>query len=469
MEEEIDLRPYILLLLRSWWKIALVSLVAALAVWLISAWIPDQYEATSSVAIVRSRTDINLDPRIVDVAESDILRTDTASRRQALIALVSNNDVALSVLEELGDTLPLENRSVETLLQMVEATNEGDLININVRSTEPEIAAAVANSWAQNYQNVVNNLYGTTNDLSIDGLDAQVQSASATYEEAQEQVEIFISTNLIANLEGEIATHQQLLDAYRTALVRAQVDPITLQSETNHEILSGYYLTLQNIELWLDDARALQDLLEAGSGSTGANLGNILALIGLQNQIFGREAKIDLQVDASTEMLGPIQLRDVEAIINILEKRQEGLLEQIEVVAAVQIEEVPQGINLSDEHPLKVSINGLEQTIQTLKSDLESQKAQQRELLQNRDQAWETYQTLTSRMVEEEIATQTVGTEVRLAARAVPPDRPVNSSTVLTMAAASGISAALVIMIIFMNEWWQQSLGRVEETQQEID
>lgn len=457
MEDEIDLRPYIRLLLQSWHWIVGIAFVAALSSWLIVSWQPDEYLATASVAIVRSRTDINFDPRIVDIIESDLTRTDLTSRRQALVALVLNNDIALSVLAELGSTLPPERRSVTSLLKIVEPNNEGDLINITVHSNDPKIAAAVANSWAQHYQNLVNNLYGGSGSFGVDGLEAQVQSAAITYKMAQHEVEIFIGTNHIIALKGEIAEQQQILNANRAALVAVQVEPINLQTTINQEILAGYYAVLQETEIWLADAKAFQALLENGSNSVGGDLGNVLALIGLQNRAFGAEAGIDLNIDVSIGVLEPVRANDIEAIIDVLEERQSLLAAQIQTLIEAWAEGAPQQIVLPNEHPLNSFVAELEEGIQTLEAELESQEAQQRELQQSRDLAWETYQSLTLKMSEETIAAKTVGTEVLLAEQAVPSQEPTNSSKLVIMALAIGTSIFLTIFLIFVNAWWQQT------------
>jgi uncharacterized protein involved in exopolysaccharide biosynthesis len=68
-EEEIDLRPYIAALIEKWYWIVGSAVVAAVVAFGVTSLQPPVYEAETAVAIVRSRTDVTFDTRIVTQEE----------------------------------------------------------------------------------------------------------------------------------------------------------------------------------------------------------------------------------------------------------------------------------------------------------------------------------------------------------------------------------------------------------------
>ena len=87
--------------------------------------------------------------------------------------------------------------------------------------------------------------------------------------------------------------------------------------------------------------------MAAGDGSTAAQVGNALALISLRRRIFGgsdADQKVVLQLDLAEGTLDPVQLADIDAVIDVLESSRAGTLAQIETFslsfAAVEPEEL---------------------------------------------------------------------------------------------------------------------------------
>ncbi|RLC98999.1 MAG: hypothetical protein DRI77_03815, partial [Chloroflexi bacterium] len=67
MEEEIDLRVYVEVLVRNWKWIAGLALVAAVVAFVASSFIPPTYEATALAAITKPRYVMQFDPRFETV------------------------------------------------------------------------------------------------------------------------------------------------------------------------------------------------------------------------------------------------------------------------------------------------------------------------------------------------------------------------------------------------------------------
>ena len=357
MEEEIDLRPYIKALIRSWYWIVAAAVVAGGAALGLRSLLPDVYEAQSAVAIVRERTDVSFATSIE--TQEDVLGSrDVRSRLDALVALVTSPDVATQVVAEISDELAEEDKDTFELLEKVEASNTGDLILITVSHRDPRMAARIANAWAQMYERHVNTLYGSGATANRDVVAAQLTGAAAEYDEAQADLEAFIGDNRLTLLQNEIAAQEELLISYQAARNKIQSNPVDFQVNTRQEVLVNYYADLGNIELWLADARALREQIQIQEdvGSAAANAGNALALITLRNRIYGgSEETIILQLDL-TGPVEPVALADVDAVIDVLEARRAVTADQIESLSISFAAVEPEELVIGEAHPISQRI-----------------------------------------------------------------------------------------------------------------
>jgi uncharacterized protein involved in exopolysaccharide biosynthesis len=462
LEEETGLRENVDVLIRHWQWVAAAAILAAVAAFVVSLLIPPTYEAEVAVAIVRMRTDVTFTSQMVTLTEDELgnRALDVNARRAALVALATSSNVAVQVLDEVGDRLGPNERNVHVLLDRVEASNEGDLISIRVHHRDPDVTATIANAWARNYQRHVNTLYGTIGELDTTVL-TQVKAAEETYNAAQAALEEFLGDNRVAALEREIATRQELLQTYQTARSAVQKEPVDLQLSNRHQVLADYYGDLQEIERWLADLRALRFQVEKGSTSPAARTGNALALIFLRSRALGGSGNlpVQLQVDINAGQSEGVVLDDVDSLAEVLEARLVETQEQIDALTATLATQEPNEVAVESDNPLNLRIAALDVEILALQEELEGEYAQKRELEQVRDLAWDTYRTLTRKQAEVGIASQVTGTEVRVATSAVPPQNPVSPRKVLNTAVAGVLGTMLGIFGAFAIEWWRGREG----------
>src|SRR4030043_107003 len=95
MEDEINLRKYIDVLLKHWKLIAIITGIAVIVAILVSFLSPPVYEATSSVLITQARSEIVLVPEY-----RTAMQQDSASMRQALLALAKSPTAANQVIKQ---------------------------------------------------------------------------------------------------------------------------------------------------------------------------------------------------------------------------------------------------------------------------------------------------------------------------------------------------------------------------------
>jgi uncharacterized protein involved in exopolysaccharide biosynthesis len=459
-EEEIDLRPYIQALIEKWYWIVGTAVVAAVVAFVVTSMLPPVYEAETAVAIVRTRTDITFDSRIV--TEDEAFARDLNARRSALVALVTSTDVIEAVLAEVGEQLRPENRRVAALRQMAEANSNGDLIRIRVQHRDPQTAAALANSWGRQYEQHVNQLFGGGRGEGLPTIAAQVQEARARYEVAQTDLEAFTRTNQIAALSREVSSLEQVLSDYYGLLASVQANPVQL----SRSVLAYHYADLQRIESWSLAAQALQQQVVADGNSAGAAMGNRISYLSLHSQIYSSmplsmTVPVEIQVVLAEETA--VSPADVDNLLTVLEQRRLDTLAQIEGLA----DDLLPGSNpvgVTAERPLQAATAGLTQEIAALQAELIAQESERDELTAARQLAWETYQSLTRRQAETEIAAQTVGSEVRVASRSAVPDRSVRSGRLMNTIVAGFVALLATAFFVSAAFWWQQTEQTVRES-----
>ena len=126
MEEEIDVRDLISIILRRWKWIIGFTLVATITAAVGSFLIPPTYEATVTI----------LYPQLVPMDYSSLVR---------------NTKIEGQVIDTLGETLSPSESIPGSLIENVRISSDKDrgLIKVIVQSGSPQNAAKIANAWAE--------------------------------------------------------------------------------------------------------------------------------------------------------------------------------------------------------------------------------------------------------------------------------------------------------------------------------
>ena len=451
MEEEIDLRQYVEVLLKYKFWIAGLAVLAAAVAFVVSSRRPPAYEAEASLAMLRVRSEIMLEPKFRTLSDEDVApKVDIKSLRETLSALVKSSSVSAAVSEQMG----------ERLQARVIVGNSGNLITIRVRHQDPQLAADIANAWAQQAEIYVNSIYGQP-PQPVQELQTQFQDVQDKYKVAQGDLETFVAQSQVPGLEREVKHHQDLIASFQKSLTDNEAAIYDEAMASNLQILSDYYAELVSIEHVLVDARSLYEELQSGGGAPAMEWARALALIGVQNRAFGVERQqLYVAVDGEAPA---VRHQDMEQLIESLEEKG------VDVQAAITLQE-QRLFEVKSESAFVVSDNPLEQRVQALteemlmlQSQLEAASARERELSQARDLAWETYQTVARKLAEAEVAVQVPGSEVRLATRALRPKRPVARGRLMSTAIAGMLGGMVSVFGAFALEWWRQEPSVDEE------
>ncbi len=423
-DDEIDLRQYLETLIRWRREIALITIgtavVAAIAILGLRIVLPPVYVASADVAIARTASDVSFDERFITSADqvgNDV--TSAGARRSALLGLVASGGVAIDVLNELGDQLSAEDRSPAALLERVEAEVgpaignrvDSDLIRITVSADSPEEAAAIANAWAQAYVRHVNAIYSQVPNEVLDSIQTELEVTEEKYYQDQAQLEAFLATNQLKELNSQLAVYQQRMDQ-EVALIQA------------------YLVEWQRTNEYLTTAQTLQVQLE--QGGEGAIRSSITALQSLKITIYGKpSSNLVLELRDQPEITYEAMLADLSGLIAALEQRLAAL--HTEIVARSD------GLDPSSltTDTVTATFSPLYDEIRQLQAQIEAENAQNVRLSQQRDLSWETYKALSNKIAELSLTRAASGSEVRFAALAVPPDDPVKGPS-LSVAVLGG-------------------------------
>jgi polysaccharide biosynthesis transport protein len=402
MEEEIDLRAYVEVLIRRWWWIAGCALIAAATAFIVSLRLPPTYEASALVMITEPRYQMQFEPRFEAVEQ-------WSPAYKAFPALATSDDLLQRVVESYTPTPQsgIEEWKLQTLSGMVEATSEGDpsLVMLKVNCPCPEDAAGIANAWASVMVQHGNAIYsGGSKD--VDFFETQTAQAKNTLEEAEQALIDFQASN-------------------RTNIISATLNS-RLQSQTD------YLADQRAIDYIIQDVEGLRNQLSRRSGTQSPSLADELTLLLLQVKAFNAQVSTPIQVQLdSAKSLSEKTLFQQIAFLDDLVETLESKSSEIEK-------------RLVELEPQILSLQQRLQEIQT-KED---------RLIRARNLAQETYTTLARKLEEARISAQEES-GLQVGSHAAVPEKPTGPRKEMNTALAGAVGLMLGVFAAFAWEWWQ--------------
>jgi len=410
VEDEIDLREYIDVLIRHWKAIVALTVIAAIVAGVVSFLLPPTYEATALVAAVQPKYQMRFDPKFETLNNIQL-------PMKAYPALATSDDVLVKVIADLGDVLEEEDREIHAFSGMVEATNSADpsLIALKVKSRDPVKATRIANTWADVVIQEINNLYGQT-DEEAQFFEEQVTTAETNLKSAEDALIAYQATNQTNILNTRIAAMQSSLRAY--------------------------YDAAQAVQLVTQDAHNLIARLRLQPSDAPASLGDDLTSLFLEVQSLStkHQLPIELQVTSVQSFSG----KTVGEQIQLLEDMVSTLSDK---AAALEAEA----------EKLKPQILDLQEQQQEALTEYER-------LQLNVSTAKEVYLTVVRKAEESRIAAESEGDEVRLASYAAVPTKPVSPKKKLNVAVAGALGLFVGVFGAFA--WEYMSSPRKDEKAQ---
>jgi uncharacterized protein involved in exopolysaccharide biosynthesis len=372
-----------------------------------------------------------------------------------MASLVRSNEVAGLVLNQVGDSLPEEARQASKLLKKVDVNNDGNLIMIKVKDPDPELAAEIANVWANSFETYINKLFNEQKGHLMVQVRSQLEDVEFQYKQSQTDLELFLASNQITILNRSIVNLNQKLD-------------------NQYDLLSAKYEELNLLEALLEDVYAVQDQIAPGTTSYGAKLGDMMAMANLRNNssslamrtrtvqngassAIGHGSRIDLQINGlPVDVTEVATLEETTGLVNAIETRQARVEAEIEELSAALLEPDSQLAITVSVNDSQQPIHDLIERIQILQSRVEAQNTEARELQEARDQAWENYKSMQRKLAEVQLGSQITDSVVRTADFAVAPLKPASPRLLLNVLIGGVLGGILAVLAIFGEAYWQK-------------
>ena len=471
---EIDLRPYILALARKWWVLALCVVLFAGATYAYYSSRPDEFSATASILLTRSRSSLSLTKEFTTVTENVI---DSRSRLDALVSLTDSDAIAKKTLDAVKEQLPSDGRTLELIKTKVKIGNKGDLILVTATTHKPELSADIANAWARNAVQAINLAY--SGEQPLNEIEIQLQEVEQEYMTAQTALETFVRENRITTLQRRINEATKVIDMLEKR-----------QQEHQDLLLTSYYERIANMDKVIIQGQALREQIESGESSIPGGTGDALAVLLARSQTFGLAPDIVLQpdlveisslIDASSKYIADLDLiirqateekakteKNIdglsrEVLIEEGYKYLEALSDPTDPLYQAAQEQLDAFINLESpgsltpdyiDRPLIDQIENTANQVRDLSARLENEKALELQLTSKRDTVWEAFQILSKKVTEIRSATRT-NNLVTIASLAVAPQKPANANMRLSTLIAGVLGGLVGIIGVILFQWWK--------------
>ncbi|MGQ9928363.1 MAG: hypothetical protein ACUVS4_16030 [Chloroflexaceae bacterium] len=371
MEQEIDLRPYLQAVLRRW-RWVVVGVLAAVALAVIITLIPPQTNrASASVLLEPIISQVVLDRRLTESDAS--LFTNSVTRRQALIDLVTSPVLEARVLEKLGQP----DLGPGDLLSRVQVRATSDLLTITATGTDATDASRLARLWGQTYEDLVRELYS---NYEMERIDQELNEAYTRYEETSEALSNFLRQGELERISQEIAQLEGLLSTSR---------------ESHQALYSAYLARVRELSLVLEDTRTLRAQVEGGEGAPADALAALVVRLRVAG---GVNLPVDLTLSSPETLAAGREatLSELEGLTAIIEGERDRLTGEVERMAAAIVAGDTSAVGLDATTRL-----GYESELAALKGRLSALQSEQRVLSQKLDLAFNTIQLLQTKRDEQ--------------------------------------------------------------------
>ncbi|MEI8167438.1 MAG: hypothetical protein WCG26_13740 [Chloroflexales bacterium] len=424
MEQEIDLRPYFQAIIRQWRLIVgLMVLLGALAAgWTMQT--PRSAQARSDLLVIAQGTQLTLDPRF---AQRDAtMLTNSVNQRQAMIDLASSSALEVRVAQ----TLNLPTYHAGDLVGKIKVTATSDLIQIGVTDTTSDGALQLAEAWARSYTVLVNDLF-SGGSPATQRIDEQLTGAQQRFDDAQAALTTFYASGELVRAKQQIAR----LDGLLNGGVAAQVN-----------LYTGYLARTQELNLILEDARALQ---AANEGVATGDLNASLAALAVRARLAGAD-KLPVQLtfaNAESFAQGQASTTDLTHFMTVLESEHTRMVGQ----AAAMARDLAASDGSAVGFPPDVRTR-YEGELATARGALAHAEGQESLLLQRRTVSLSSLQLLQTKRDEGQIAQAAPEVSVRFVGVATVASRSLTSSLGLNFVVGSLIGLMLAIAWIVGRE-----------------
>ncbi|MCD6291237.1 MAG: hypothetical protein J7M34_12095 [Anaerolineae bacterium] len=389
--EEFDVQRYIAAVTRYWW----VPLITA-ALGLLAA---------AGVLLLRSPT-YTAEATLLVPSPSLLWRYDSAIQtvynprqdaRDDVIAVAQTDDMAKRVITALGDRLPPDLRSPEQLSRQVRVLKSGDsFITIRARASSPDLAATIANTYAEQIRQRAVELQLQQDPLGA--LRTLLKEQEDDFQTAESNLEAYrAKTGIHLNMGGQLAIRgEQLVSG--VAYVKNELI-------LKNALLADYRDTIDRVRLFREAVQQAR--------STGTPLGQLPVEL------------LDTQILRTRGRVTPDTVRrqtSIDALLALLD---------------------------DEEAALSRVVSQLDQDVQARQAEIARMDLKMDRLEDELSLARESVNHLKRKIRELELAARVESSAIQLAAPALPPTHSEGLPAVptLILAALLGLGVGIVLVL----------------------
>ncbi len=417
MDEEINLREVIEVLLAGKWIVIGLTVLCVAVAGVVSAMIPSTYEAATTIMVQN--------PPSTQQAEGDNPFLNMLSRYPVMTAEACMEQITgPAVLNRVIDRLDLGNDY--TVLQLgkaisVESVNNTNLLKIKIKGNDPALAADILNAVANEFVAFVSEKskrsFAASSEFLADSMEAEQDKILRASEEYKD---FLAQPQSVNELEQEIEAKLFIVTQFKKLLVENAVE-INGVSARLAQVEEDLEQTPQVIEIRksLSDEYYLQSGLQAG-GVTGSVFDD-LAGVGIKS-----------------EELNPVYA--------ILAENRSELKQQLAMLTAQQDE-------------LQAEIERNQANLLGLQSLLAEKRLLDEQLSENVKLLRQNYELIAKKYEEARLgeSAQVGQTSISVISRAVVPESPVGPRKMLNMAIAAVLGCMMGVFWVFFADFWRKS------------
>ena len=404
-EIEIDLRKYILILLKHWWQILLFTAIFAIIGFVVtSIFTRVSYQATALVAITKPRYQLNFN--------SQIQTLNIQPANNAFLDLATSDDVLKQVYDQ-WTTRPSSIKNMQAFRENnVEVTSGIDtsMLKLSISTDDPNTSSRLANYWATILVDKATMIYNNQ-DQQLSFLEDQLDNAKTDLDQAEKDLIDFQAQNQLLILTNELSSTLQ-----------TQMDYLAIQRNISYIDQSLQGLHSQIISNPQDQVTAADQL----------------SVLMLQLQTYNSLTQENINTI-------PLQLQfSDQTTFGYLDKQA-----QITIVDNLAASIQDRGAKISDE------LTALTPQILEQQQLVQQYQAEQDQLENARDIAEQTYTTLSQTVDQTRISSQDPSGVLQVASSALAPSEPLSRNRLRNAVLAGLAGGLLAIIIVLSLDWWR--------------
>ena len=399
MEENVDLRPYLAALGRYLWLIGgavVLAIVISIAVYMSS----DDYEAIALLTVPEPTEQLQFDERMTTTLRS-------TQNLTVYPELAKSSDLLNRVLLRATELSDGRIASLAQVRAMTTLTTSADhrMVRLVVTDQDPEVAAALANYWAEEFIITIETLFGRG---GVEYFDRQLQQADQELRAANEALVTFQTSNRQGIVDNELLA---LTDRQRALLA----------DESRYRRV-------------LSDIQTLRRQLE----------NNTTDVVTLSDQLAALTVQLRAYETAMTTPVAPQFQLNIGADAQLTTTQRAELLPQLDA------------LRVSVEHALtdnQTQLQGLATPIFALQTEKQQLYNEGTRLFSAQEVAQDTYLIIARKIDEERVAGGE--TLARLAGHAVVPENPTRPNLLALVSLLSLAALIPSIAFVLLLTWWR--------------